>query len=53
MQAFRTALKENGRINEDLDPQALLKLWIEAQAALCSAKYENRILRRQLHMDEL
>lgn len=50
MQVFRRALKENHQIAEEIHPQALLNLWLEAEGALCSMKYENYVLRMKLAM---
>lgn len=49
---LRNALKENQQIDEEIQPQALLNLWLEAEGALCSMKYENYILRMKLQKTE-
>ncbi|KAL5551463.1 hypothetical protein UlMin_001639 [Ulmus minor] len=53
LQVFSKALKENPRIDDEIHPQTLLfkNLWLEAEAAKCSMKYENRVLRMQLEMN--
>ncbi|XP_062074009.1 uncharacterized protein LOC133778164 isoform X2 [Humulus lupulus] len=51
MQDFRKALKENHQLAEEVHPQALLNLWLEAEGALCSMKYENCILHMKLALD--
>lgn len=48
---LRNALKENQWIDEEIRPQVFLNLWLEAEGALCSMKYENYILRMKLQMD--
>lgn len=52
MQVVGNASRDNHLTEEELDPQALVykKLWLEAQAELCSLKYETRVLCMQLEM---
>lgn len=52
MQVMGNALRDNHLTTEELDPQALVykKLWLQAEAALCSMKYETCVLCMQLEM---
>ncbi|ONI07679.1 hypothetical protein PRUPE_5G135100 [Prunus persica] len=52
VQVMGNALRDNHLTTEELDPQALVykKLWLQAEAALCSMKYETCVLCMQLEM---
>eukprot|EP00262_Sarcandra_glabra_P014682 TRINITY_DN4341_c0_g2_i2.p1 TRINITY_DN4341_c0_g2~~TRINITY_DN4341_c0_g2_i2.p1 ORF type:complete len:1153 (-),score=223.97 TRINITY_DN4341_c0_g2_i2:279-3737(-) len=51
--AIKTVMKENFDKKGDYHSQALLykNLWIEAEAALCSMKYEGRLARMKIEME--
>ncbi|XP_008239255.1 PREDICTED: uncharacterized protein LOC103337863 [Prunus mume] len=52
VQVMGNALGDNHLTTEELDPQASVykKLWLQAEAALCSMKYETCVLCMQLEM---
>ncbi|KAF4374708.1 hypothetical protein F8388_020229 [Cannabis sativa] len=49
----RKAMKENHQLAEEIHQQALLNLWLEAEGALCSMKYEDCILIQESYLGTL